>query len=187
LRSSTLLLLTLAAGAASAAACENTVEEDCLSGPCGPVQPGPSSSISSSATSGGGDGGSGGGVACTGDEFPATGDLPCDVWQVLHDRCHCCHQDPPKNFAPFPLLTYELTREVYSMTTGKLRWERMAEVIQPEGAPHMPLLSAAQLSSTQKQVLDDWFAACAPPASEYGDGGPGCDEQEPPPTMCDPP
>jgi hypothetical protein len=183
-RSVPAVLLGSAILIAGYSACTADVEEGCLTGPCGDVQPGPSSSSSSSS----GAGGEGGGVVCTGDEFPPSpGELPCDVWQVLHDRCHCCHQEPPLNFAPFPLLTYELTHEVYSMTTGKLRWERMAEVTAVNGIPHMPLASAAQLSATQLETIQNWFAACAPPADQYMGGVEGCDEKEPPPTMCDPP
>ena len=166
----TVLLLALTAGAA-VIACTNEMEEDCLSGPCGDVQPPPTSSSS--------------GGTCEGDEFGGAGDLPCDVWQVMHDRCHCCHQEPQQNGAPFPLLTYEDTRAEYFM--GKLRWERMAEVTADDGLPHMPLATAAQLSTAQLKVLQDWFAACAPPAAEYKGGVPGCDEKEPPPAECDPP
>ena len=144
---------------------------------------GGASSGTGGSNGGGGGGGLGGAPECMGDTFPATGDLPCDVWQVVHDRCHCCHQDPPANGAPFPLLTYENVHAEYSM--GKLRWERMSEVIQPGSIPHMPFGTAKQLSAAEKKVLDDWFAACAPPADQYGDGGPGCDEKEPPPTTCE--
>ncbi len=125
-------------------------------------------------------------MACQGDEFGATGDLPCDVWQVLHDKCHCCHQDPPENGAPFPLLTYELTREPYG-SQGLLRWQRMSVVIQDGEVPPMPFSTAADLTASEKKILDDWFAACAPPADEYMGGVEGCDESEPPPTMCEPP
>ena len=189
-----LLGATFTAALGFVAACDNELEPGCLSGPCNAeAQSSASSGAGASPTGGGNDpggggpGGEGGGEPCV-DNFPAEGDIPCDVWQVLHDRCHCCHQDPPLNFAPFPLLTYEETRAIYSMMSGKLRWERMSEVVQDTGIPHMPLTGQAKdLSSSQKKVLDDWFAACAPPADQYQDGGPGCDESEPPPTMCNPP
>ncbi|MEJ7729905.1 MAG: hypothetical protein WKG00_11855 [Polyangiaceae bacterium] len=181
--------LPVAALAAGYSGCTADVEEGCLTGPCGEVTSaaGTGGSVSSSTSGGaGGAGGTGGGVVCQGDEFGGTGDLPCEVWQVLHDKCHCCHQDPPKNFAPFPLLTYELTREPFG-TKGLLRWQRMSQVIQDDGLPSMPLATAADLTASEKQVLDEWFAACAPPAAKYKGGVDGCEESEAPPTMCQAP
>src|SRR5579863_5430712 len=37
---------------------------------------------------------------------PSAGAFPSDVQAVLQDKCWPCHQMPPKNHAPFPLLTY---------------------------------------------------------------------------------
>lgn len=164
------------------AACNADVQESCISGACDPT--GTTSTTSATSSS---QGGGGGGPTCDNTTFPTTGDYPCEVWQVLHDRCHCCHQDPTKGGAPFPLLSYEDAHAVYNMTTGKLRWERMKEVVQPDGLPHMPFSTAKDTTAAQRKVLSEWLDACAPPAESYGDGGPGCDGSMPPPAMCDPP
>lgn len=109
---------------------------------------------------------------------PTLGDLPCDVGTVLHDKCQPCHQSPPLSGAKFPLLTYEDTQQPFG-TTGKLRWQRMAEVIEPGSVPHMPYRSSKypntpQLTDSELQTLRDWFKACAPPVPEKQ----GCDVGE---------
>lgn len=117
-------------------------------------------------------GGGGGNTTATCEDGPDTGDLPCDVADVLSARCQGCHQDPPVGGAHFPLLSYEDTHKLRGMT-GKRNWQRMAEVIEPDGSPHMPYKDAEQLSEAQLQTLRDWFAACAAPVSE----GTGCDTE----------
>src|SRR5207248_7411483 len=92
---------------------------------------------------------------------PSAGDLPCDVDMVLMGKCQPCHQTPQKNGAKFPLLTYEDTQQPFG---SRRRWQRMAEVIEPDGVPHMPYKTAPQLTSAELQTLRDWFKACAPPA-----------------------
>jgi hypothetical protein len=112
--------------------------------------------------------GGAGGAGCG--DGPDIGDLPCDVAAILTARCQSCHQNPPQGGAHFPLLTYEDTHRFLGMT-GKHVWQRMAEVIEPEGLPHMPYKSAPQLDNAQLTVLRDWFNTCAPPEPETK----GCD------------
>jgi hypothetical protein len=104
---------------------------------------------------------------------PKSGDLPCDVAGVLQARCWPCHQQPPKNHAPFSELTYEDLQQPFSRT-GLQRWQRMWEVIEPDGAPHMPPLDQPQLDAPQLATLRAWFAACAPPSAEFA----GCDVED---------
>lgn len=99
------------------------------------------------------------------------GDLPCDVGQVLKDKCQPCHQTPQRNHAHFPLLTYEDTQQPFGVTPGERRWQRMAQVIEPGTFPHMPFGTAPQLTSAELDTLRSWFRACAPPVPE----GQGCD------------
>jgi hypothetical protein len=113
------------------------------------------------------------GDACPG---PGQGDLPCEVAHVL-EICQNCHQNPPVRGAPFPFLAYEDTQAVYFGTT--LRWQRMAQVIEPDEPLHMPPRTATdipQLTDPQLQTLRTWFAACTPPEPE----GQGCDKGESP-------
>jgi hypothetical protein len=108
--------------------------------------------------------------ACDTADAPRSGELPCDVAAVLKAKCQPCHQQPPKNHAPFPELTYQDLLMPYG-TVGLLRWQRMSEVIEPGNAPHMPPRDQPQLTASDFATLRGWFAACAPPAPE----GMGCD------------
>ncbi len=106
---------------------------------------------------------------------PSSGAFPCDVAAVLAARCQTCHQDPPLNRAPWSLMTYADTRRPFG-TAGLLRWQRMAQVIEPDAIPHMPPRSAPQPSATQLATLRDWLAGCAPAAPagtvcDTSDGG----------------
>ncbi|MEP7119837.1 MAG: hypothetical protein ABJE95_02960 [Byssovorax sp.] len=162
-------LFTLFAG------CTADLTEGCLSGKC---LPSTTASASSSTGAGGGDGG----IKCG--PLPATGDIPCDVFKVIHSRCNPCHVDPPKVGAPFPLLTYEDTQMPFD-THGKLRYARMKEVIQPDGFPHMPYKSSfivvPELTAAEFKTLDDWLACPMPTAEGQGCECPGmgCDALPP--------
>lgn len=103
--------------------------------------------------------------ACDPAATPLTGDLPDDVAAVLVDKCQTCHTSPPKNRAPWPLLSFEETQARFGIT-DKRRWQRMAEVIEPGGSPHMPYGTAEQLTPAQLTTLRSWFAACAIPNAE---------------------
>jgi hypothetical protein len=105
---------------------------------------------------------------------PMQGDLPCDVADVLM-ICQNCHQMPPVRGAPFPFLTYEDTQQAYF---GDIkRWQRMAQVIEPDDPLHMPPRAATDITQPTDQQLDTlraWFRACTPPEPE----GQGCDKGE---------
>jgi hypothetical protein len=105
--------------------------------------------------------------------MPAVGDIPCDVGAVLAARCQICHTNPRMNGAPFPLLTYEQLQLPFG-TTSLVKWQRMAEVIEPPNLPHMPPADRPQLSPAEHATLAGWFAQCAPPVAE----GRGCDVGE---------
>ena len=116
------------------------------------------------------------GVACHSESAPSScnsaiksGDYPCDVGTVIQNRCQECHQNPPQHGAHFSLLKFEDTQQPY--IAGELRWQRMAQVIEPDTVPHMPYQDAGQLSTDELKTLRDWFVDCAPPVPE----GQGCD------------
>lgn len=103
---------------------------------------------------------------------PDAGDLPCDVSAVFQNRCQTCHTSPPQNGAPFPLLTYEDLTSTYS--ADLLRWQRVAQVIEPSSGLHMPPFTQPQLTQSDFDTLHAWFAACALAVPE----GTGCDVGE---------
>ena len=83
-----------------------------------------------------------------------------------------CHTAPPANGAPFPLRTYEDLATPFA--GGLLRWQRVAQVIEPNTLPHMPPVDQPQLAPVELDTLHAWFAACAPALGE----GAGCDVGE---------
>src|SRR5882724_6086874 len=110
-RNLALLVLSLSSSALLAFSCTAHLEEGCLAGPCSP------GGLAAQSSSSSGTGGGGGGAvmlnSCMGMDPPTTGDFPCDVFAVIHTRCNPCHTMPTKNGAPFPLLTFEDTQQLY--------------------------------------------------------------------------
>ncbi|MFT3775224.1 MAG: hypothetical protein QM820_58495 [Minicystis sp.] len=154
-------LLTAAWTAALLSACNADTTEGCTSGPC-------------TGGAGGGTGGAGAAAACD-TTTPQSGDIPCDVFAVIHAHCHQCHTDPVMGGAPFPLNTYADTQAVF--VASRLVFQQMSIQIQPGAAPQMPL-GGDMLSDAEFKTLNDWLNACAPPAAA-GMGcacpGTGCD------------
>jgi hypothetical protein len=97
---------------------------------------------------------------------PPTGSFPPDVATVLSNKCQTCHQSPPRDHAPFPLVTYNDTvvLDPIAPYVGQPVWQVMHAVIQPTGVPHMPFGNAAQLTPAEFQTLDTWLTSCALPA-----------------------
>ena len=154
---------------AAPAACDARVTEGCLGGVCGSGGAGGQSGTTAAA-----DAGADGDAAPACAPTPQTGDYPCDVFAVVHRNCHPCHQDPPVGGAPFSLLTYADTQQVF--LPGKLVFQQMHDQIQPGADPRMPFGGA--LTAGDQAALEAWLSACAPPVAA-GTGcacpGPGCD------------
>jgi hypothetical protein len=137
------LLPALALLALPLLACQAELEEGCVHGVCGPLP--------------------------EGQVDTTTGDFPCDVYGVLRDKCYACHTDPPQNFAPFPLLTFEDTRQPHGSLT---RWEAMRTAIE---TGFMPLVGSPPLDPAEEPILVQWFAGGALPLPE----GQGCECDDP--------
>ena len=62
-------------------------------------------------------------------------------------------------------------------THGKLNYQRMREVIQPDGSPHMPYKSSTivvpALTAEELAMLDAWLACPTPTAEGQGCECPG--------------
>lgn len=112
---------------------------------------------------------------CTGDDGSRTGDadasladagpgaaLPSDVDAVLAARCRKCHSDPPRNFAPFPLVTWQDTHAPAPAHDAQAVYEVIAERIHDPGFPMPP--AGNPMTDADRKVLDDWIAQGAPPA-----------------------
>jgi hypothetical protein len=92
---------------------------------------------------------------------PTAGTIPADVNAILVSRCQPCHQMPPLNGAPFPLITFEDVHAPFVGTPTPI-YEEMYIHIQPNGNPRMPFGNAPQLSADQLATLSSWLLSCAP-------------------------
>ena len=119
----------------------------------------PSGSSSTSGT-----GGAGGGAG-----------LPCEVSDILRDKCQSCHSDPPKFGAPMPLIdrddllaapTIEATAAQHA-TVGAAVIERIASTSAPMPPP------PGELSDAEQLVLQNYVAAGMPESDEQCGGGGG--------------
>jgi hypothetical protein len=204
--------LVAAMAGVTAAGCDADLAQTCVGGPCYlgtggwpgyPSSSAPSSSSGAPSSSSGGptgdagDAGPGNALACP--TVPQTGDIPCDVFAVIHSICNQCHVKPPQNNAPFPILTYADTQEPFigllgtgcttdaecgptpgNCKNGKcngLRFQQMYISIGPNGCPQMPF-GEGMLPEPQFSTLYDWLGSCAPPApagTGCGCPGKGCD------------
>lgn len=122
------------------------------------------------------DGGSG--SVSNGDAGAGNGDpVPfCAALRVIRDKCQRCHQDPPKNGAPVPFLTYEDTQAPYG--TGEFKYsDAMIGAVEKDIMPFVALNEGANpimppvepLTSAEKTTLLNWLYQGAMPT-----GGTDC-------------
>jgi hypothetical protein len=136
----------------------------------GPPLPGPGAPASCPSDGAGGEGG-----------VPSVPVRFCQAEIVLRTVCQRCHQDPPLQGAPFPLVSYEDTQAIYE--GEKLRWERMKEVV---ASDFMPARGTGIeppvefLTCEEKSTLMGWLEQCAQPL-----GGTECAETSESLTDCD--
>lgn len=86
----------------------------------------------------------------------------CDVAPILEARCQRCHTDPPKNGAPFPLLSYDDTQD-------DERYEQVGNAVSRDFMPPLwlevdPPVEA--LSCGEKETLLAWIEQDAPAPPE---------------------
>jgi hypothetical protein len=81
--------------------------------------------------------------------------IPCDANRVLENVCQQCHTSPPRNSAPFPLVTYEDTQVIAS---GQPIWTYMRTALQDGVMPLPPV----EIDSADRDTLIRWLDAGAP-------------------------
>lgn len=94
----------------------------------------------------------------------------CQVREVLQAKCQRCHDSPPANSAPFPLVTYDDTQVEEA---GITRWERMQDMVDrrlmpPPGNGLDP--PAEMPTEDERELLLAWFEEGADDV-----GGTACD------------
>ncbi len=96
-------------------------------------------------------------------EPPMSGPVPwCDAYKVINCVCQQCHQNPPVNGAPIPLMTYEDTQAPYPFATStKKVWQEMQLVVgtgfMPYTADPMVMPPVKPLADEPKHTLLTWL------------------------------
>jgi hypothetical protein len=118
-----------------------------------------------SSTGPGGDDGAGNGAGCAADGGAgAAPHFPADVAAAIRAKCQRCHAQPPKNGAPFPLLTWEDTHAPYGQ---RLVYQAMLPAIEKGIMPFTELKldpPVEPLTGDEKALLLDWLGGGALPA-----------------------
>lgn len=84
-------------------------------------------------------------------------DIPCEPRRVLKTVCQQCHSDPPKNGAPFPLVTRTDILAVREDTGVR---ENMIAQVEAGRMPVAPVT----ISDGDRAILLDWLREGAPAA-----------------------
>jgi hypothetical protein len=91
-------------------------------------------------------------------------ELPCDVDQVLADKCRRCHGSPARHGAP---LTFYKWSELHAEYLGEPVYKRLGRAVEtgfmPNRIPANPPVEP--LSPDEKRTLAAWVAAGAPRGS----------------------
>lgn len=90
--------------------------------------------------------------------------FPCNVRAIIENKCQRCHQEPLRNGAPFPLLTWSDTRAEYGV---QLVYQAMIRAIETDFMPFTELEldpPVEPLTPSEKRTLLDWLEAGAEPA-----------------------
>jgi hypothetical protein len=116
----------------------------------------------------------GGGCTLPAPDAPGA-QFPCEIEAILghpvdggySGMCRRCHQDPPLNGAPFPLLKWSDAQQIYAK---KPIWQRMQVAIQTDYMPYCWDLSCGKtfdppvepLSTDQRTALLSWLECPMP-------------------------
>jgi len=103
----------------------------------------------------------------------------CAAYKIINCSCQQCHQSPPLNGAPIPLMTYADTQAPFPMPTSDERaWQVMQDEVRIRFMPYtgdptvMPPVKP--LTDDQQNTLLTWLEQGA-----HDEGGPNC------PQSCD--
>jgi uncharacterized membrane protein len=109
--------------------------------------------------------------ACGGEDDaesePTTSVSYCDVQPVIGARCLRCHTDPPENFAPMPLTSFDAIHANYPSDTKRPLYQLMHQWVSTGSMPPAPDFNdlvppVDQLTESEKSLLLDWLSGGAP-------------------------
>lgn len=95
--------------------------------------------------------------------------LPCEVAEVLANKCTSCHSDPPRSSAPQPLVTREQLLAPSTLDPAQNNAQRSVDRMR---AGTMPVGGGAEVDA---DVIEAWLVAGAPEGECGAGGGPGED------------
>ena len=98
----------------------------------------------------------------------------CDAYKVINCVCQQCHQNPPLNGAPIPLLTYEDTQAPFPFATStKLVWNKMQTDVTGR---IMPYMGDPNIKPTVQPLTDEQFDTLTTWLDEgaHDEGGTAC-------------
>ena len=170
--------VVMVAGAAAAAACGGAGTE-LLSGGAPPA----GGDVNTGLPGSGADAGDGSNTTGQGAGSGAPTGLPCDVQQLLENRCIACHLGP----SPAALLSYDdLVKHsagAPTKTLAQVSLERMQNVASP-----MPPAPAVAPTAAEVAVLDAWIKAGTPKGTTCtslpGDAGADAGKSTNTPVVC---
>jgi uncharacterized membrane protein len=92
--------------------------------------------------------------------------LPADVDDILERRCRVCHGEPLQMYAPMPLVSWEhVHAPLPPPRDDEPVFAAIAQRIHDERFP-MPPVTFPPLTQDERERLDQWLNACAPPAAD---------------------
>ncbi len=102
----------------------------------------------------------------------------CDALTVIRSKCQRCHQDPPRDGAPVPFLTYDDTQAQYGTTELKYS-DVMLPAVEKDFMPYVaandppnPIMPPVEpLTAAEKATLLGWLKQGALP-----EGGTDCSQ-----------
>ncbi|MEO8902798.1 MAG: hypothetical protein ABI627_14840 [Polyangiaceae bacterium] len=103
----------------------------------------------------------------------------CEAYKIINCSCQQCHQNPPLNGAPIPLMTYADTQAPFPAPTSEEKvWQNMQSVVRlrfmPYTADATVMPPVKPLTEAQYDTLLAWLAQGA-----HAEGGRDC------PQTCD--
>jgi len=91
----------------------------------------------------------------------------CDAYKIVNCVCQQCHQNPTRNGAAMPLMTYEDTQARYPASSSTFVWERMERAVSNRSMPETGDPSVdppvKPLTDGQRTTLLAWLAQGAHP------------------------
>ena len=94
--------------------------------------------------------------------------LPAEVDAVIEVRCRRCHSDPPREFAPMPMVTWDDLQAPAPGNGDEPVYRALARRIVDPDFPMPPFRTAEAdaFTDAERAVLLDWVDAGAPPAAD---------------------